>query len=89
VLWCLKSLSTIFQLCRGVQFYWWRKPEYPEKTTHRLTCLSGSIIFEIVFFSVYITIYNMRFQGYFYQFIGSGIKCLAPLSTIYKLLLVL
>ena len=18
---------------RGVQFYWWRKPEYPEKTT--------------------------------------------------------
>jgi hypothetical protein len=23
----------IFQLYRGVQFYWWRKPEYPEKTT--------------------------------------------------------
>ena len=31
-LWCLTSLSTIFQLYRG-QFYWWRKPESPHKTT--------------------------------------------------------
>jgi hypothetical protein len=32
----LIPLSTIFQLYRGGQFYWWSEPQYPEKVTDNL-----------------------------------------------------
>ena len=43
---CLTSLLIIIHICRGGQFHWWRKPEYPEKIidlsevtdTHILLC---------------------------------------------------
>jgi len=33
-LWYLTPLLAIFHLYRGVEFYWWSKPEYPKKTTN-------------------------------------------------------
>ena len=33
-LWYVMPLSKMYPLYRGDQFYWWRKPEYQEKTTY-------------------------------------------------------
>jgi hypothetical protein len=83
-------LSTIFQLYHGGQFYWWQKPEDPEKTTDLPQVtekLYHIMLYRVLFAIIGVRTHNINIDGQqFHQYLIKFVSDLRQVGGFLQLL---